>query len=672
MRVGIEVGGTFTDLVAVDGGKLRVFKVPSTPRTPDVGAFNALSAAGIDPAQVTDLVHGSTVATNAILERRGAKIAFVTTRGFRDILFLQRHDRRSIYDLRYAKPEPPVKRRDCFEVSERIDENGNIVLPLDEEAVRNELLPALANGDYEAVAICLLSSYASSVHEARLRDLIVQAVPGLRVACSHEVAGEFREFERGTTTSLSAYVQPVIDGYLDRFEKKLAEAGFRGDFSIMQSNGGRIPAIAMRRNSIAALFSGPAAGVVGAIRQAQRSNCRDLITFDMGGTSTDVSLVQDGEAALAPETEVDGLPVRTPVLDIVSVGAGGGSLVWVDDGGMLRVGPKSAGAQPGPACYGRGGTEPTITDAHVVRGTIRAEGFLGGTMKLDKAAAHRAFEGVAARFGMSVPEAAAAAIRLAVANIVRAIQIVSTERGRDPRSYALVPFGGAGPLLAAEIAAELSIREVLVPPNPGVISALGLLSADYVKVYTTTRRMRLGEDVPDKLREEHDRFQRLAAEEYRSHNLTGDLDCSLEADMRYVGQAFEIAVPIDLRSIDRLSVAELTASFNEVHRRVYMHGGEPGRAIEVVGLRFSARQRLEEMPVAQEREVDEQSVREVAIRGSGGEDLKARIVPASRLKAGAQIEGPALIEGYSSTTWVPPGWIAERDASNNTWLRKKS
>ncbi|MBN9262954.1 MAG: hydantoinase/oxoprolinase family protein, partial [Hyphomicrobium sp.] len=302
MRVGIEVGGTFTDLVAVDGGKLRVFKVPSTPRAPDVGAFNALSAAGIDPAQVTDLVHGSTVATNAILERRGSRIAFVTTRGFRDILFLQRHDRRSIYDLRYAKPEPPVKRRDCFEVLERIDENGNIVVPLDEEAVRNELLPALTNGDYEAVAICLLSSYASSAHEAPLRDLVVQAMPGLRVACSHEVAGEFREFERGTTTSLSAYVQPVIDGYLDRFEKKLAEAGFRGDFSIMQSNGGRIPAIAMRRNSIAALFSGPAAGVVGAIRQAQRSNCRDLITFDRGGTSTDVSLVQGGEAAVAPET----------------------------------------------------------------------------------------------------------------------------------------------------------------------------------------------------------------------------------------------------------------------------------------------------------------------------------------------------------------------------------
>jgi N-methylhydantoinase A len=292
-------------------------------------------------------------------------------------------------------------------------------------------------------------------------------------------------------------------------------------------------------------------------------------------------------------------------------------------------------------------------------------------MKLDEAAAHRAFEGIAARFGMSVSEAAAAAIRLAVANIVRAIQIVSTERGRDPRAYALVPFGGAGPLLAAEIAAELSIREVLVPPNPGVISALGLLSADYVKVYTTTRRMRLGEDVPDKLREEHDRFQRLAAEEYRSHNLAGALDCSLEADMRYVGQAFEIAVPVDLGSLDRLSVADLTSSFNEVHRRVYMHGGEPGRMIELVGLRFSARQRLQEMPVAREREVAEQSVRETTIRGSGGEELQARIIAATGLKVGALTEGPVLIEGYSSTTWVPPGWIAERDASNNTWLRKK-
>ena len=369
MRVGIEVGGTFTDLVALDGARTVVAKVPSTPRSPDIGAFNALLAGDIPARGVTDLVHGSTVATNAILERRGARVAFVTTRGFRDILFLQRHDRRSIYDLRYAKPAPPVRRRDCFEVTERIDARGEVVLPLDEAEIARDLIPALGAGGYAAVAICLLSSYASPLHEMRLAELIGAALPGLRIAPSHAVAPEFREFERASTTVLSAYVQPVIDGYLDRFGRTLAEAGFGGRFSVMQSNGGRLPATAMRRNAITALFSGPAAGVVGAIRQAGRSGRGDLITFDMGGTSTDVSLVQGGEAALAPETEVDGLPIRTPVLDIVSVGAGGGSLVWIDGGGMLRVGPRSAGADPGPACYGRGGTQPTVTDAHVVRGT---------------------------------------------------------------------------------------------------------------------------------------------------------------------------------------------------------------------------------------------------------------------------------------------------------------
>jgi N-methylhydantoinase A len=671
MRVGIEVGGTFTDLVAIKDGALSVVKVPSTSRTPDVGAFNALVAGGIEPAEVTDLVHGSTVATNAILERRGARIAFVATSGFRDILFHQRHDRRRIYDLRYSKPVPPVQRRDCFEVSERIDSGGQILLPLDEKDVCENLIPALAEGNYQAVAICLLSAYASPAHELRLRAILEDAMPNLQIACSHQVAPEFREFERASTTALSAYVQPVIDSYLDRFEETLSAAGFKGRFSIMQSNGGRIPAMAMRRNSITALFSGPAAGVVGATRQALRSGRGDLITFDMGGTSTDVSLVQNGTPALAPETEVDGLPVRTPVLDIVTLGAGGGSLVWVDDGGMLRVGPQSAGAEPGPACYGKGGTLPTITDAHVIRGTIRAEGFLGGTMKLDAEAARRAFADIAARFKMSVNEAAAAAIRLAVANIVRAIQLVSTERGRDPRTYALVPFGGAGPLLAAEIASELNVREILVPPNPGVISALGLLSADYVRVYSATRRTKLDSRVPSVLREERDRFLQIAKDEYRRHGLTGELHCTLEADMRYVGQAFEIAVPIDLQGLADLTQERLAQQFTDEHRRVYLHGGEPGREIELVGLRFGARQKLEELPVAQERVVSVSTPSHTTITGTDGSEARARIVPASNIAVGEHIAGPAMIEGYSSTIWIPGGWSAELDANNNTWLRKQ-
>ncbi len=669
MRVGIEVGGTFTDLVAVDDGRITVVKVPSTPDSPDRGAFAAIAAAGLAPERIADLVHGSTVATNAILERKGARIAFVTTQGFRDILFLQRHDRRNIYDLRYAKPLPPVRRRDCFEVTERLDARGNLIVPLDEDAIRDRLIPALATGGYDAVAICLLSAYAAPAHEQRVADLIHAALPQLRIATSHRVAREFREFERASTTALSAYVQPVIDRYLDRFEATLAAAGFRGRFSVMQSNGGRLPAASMRVNAITALFSGPAAGVVGAIRQAGRSGRGNLITFDMGGTSTDVSLVQDGAPGLASDTEIDGLPVRTPVLDIVSVGAGGGSLVWIDDGGMLRVGPRSAGADPGPACYGRGGVLPTVTDAHVVRGTIRPEAFLGGTMQLDADRAHRAFEGLAARLGTDIAGAAAAAIRLAVANIVRAIQLVSTERGRDPRDYGLLPFGGAGPLLAAEIAAELGVREIVVPPNPGVISALGLIASDYMKVTGITRRAPLDDAAPDILRDAFARFRAEAEAEFRSLDLHGPLSFTAAADMRFLGQAFEVPVELEVPALSDLTAGDLRARFTAAHRRLYMHGGEPQRHVEMVGLRFGVRRPIDSMPEFRERATASRHPAAAPVRTATG-TVTARLIDAAGLAAGEAITGPALIEGYSSTTWVPPGWRAAPDPHGNIFLHR--
>ena len=669
MRVGIEVGGTFTDLVAVDGSRVEVVKVPSTPGNPEIGAFDSLTAAGLDPARVTDLVHGSTVATNAILERKGARVAYVTTRGFRDVLFFQRHDRRNIYDLRYRKPAPPLRRKDCFEVTERVDAKGEIVLPLDEDAVRRELIPTIAAGGYTAVALCLLSAYVAPAHEARVKQMIGEALPQVRVAASHEVASEFREYERATTTVLSAYVQPVIDGYLERFEATLAKANFAGGFSVMQSNGGRLPAVAMRKNSITALFSGPAAGVVGAIRQAERSNRQNLITFDMGGTSTDVCLVVDGVPSVSPETEVDGLPIRTPVLDIVTVGAGGGSLVWIDDGGMLRVGPRSSGSNPGPACYGRGGTQPTVTDAHLVRGTIRADAFLGGTMTLDIEKSHAAFEEVAAQLGLSVRDAAAAAIRLAVANIVRAVQLVSTERGRDPRDYALLPFGGAGPLLAAEIAEELGIREILVPPNPGVISAFGLLAADYVRVASVTRRAPLSEEAPALLRDEFAAFRENAEREFRAMGLEGALAFDLTAEMRFVGQAFEIPVEIDPARLPNLRASDLADEFSAAHRRIYFHGGEPGRKVEIVGLRFGVRRRLESLPDFRERPSRLAHPGEIEVWTPKGA-VATKLVDAVALVPGFAIEGAAMIEGYSSTLWVPPGWRVERDEPGNLIMRR--
>ena len=646
-----------------------VTKVPSTPRSPDVGAFAALTASGIDIAGIEDLGHGSTVATNAVLERKGAAVAFIATAGFRDLLFMQRHDRRNIYDLFYAKPAPPVRRKDCFEVRERLRADGSVETPLDEAQVRSQLIPALKAGGYRAIAVCLLNAYANPAPEQRLAALITEALPDVLVTCSHQVAREFREFERASTTLLSAYVQPVIDGYLQRFENKLADAGFKGRFTVMQSNGGRLPAEAMRASAITALYSGPAAGVVGATRQAARSGYKDLITFDMGGTSTDVCLVQDGRPSLASESEIDGLPIRTPVLDIVSVGAGGGSIAWVDDGGMLRVGPQSAGADPGPACYGKGGTEPATTDAHIVMGTIRPTAFLGGRMKLDAAAAHHAFQPIAKRFGLSVEQAASSAIQLADADIVRAIQLVSTERGRDPRDYALVPFGGAGPLHAARIAEELGISTIVVPPNAGVISAYGLVASDYTKFDAVTRKMKLDEPAAQEVSRTFTEMRRRLAAQFAAMKLPGELAYTHTLDMRFVGQAFEVGVEIPagkLASLDAKYIAEL---FADAHHRTFMHGATLDRPVEIVTLRVGAT-----LPIGAAPRLDRETMAPGTAESTrifhGDAWIECARHTAEALSSGQKIDGPAVIEGHTATTWVPPGWGATLDASDNLILRR--
>jgi N-methylhydantoinase A len=488
------------------------------------------------------------------------------------------------------------------------------------------------------------------------------------------VAREFREFERASTTLLSAYVQPVIDGYLHRFEDKLAGAGFKGRFTVMQSNGGRLPASAMRQSAITALYSGPAAGVVGATRQAARSNFKDLITFDMGGTSTDVCLVQDGRPSLASESEIDGLPIRTPVLDIVSVGAGGGSIAWVDDGGMLRVGPQSAGADPGPACYGKGGTQPATTDAHVVIGTIRPQAFLGGRMKLDSDAARAVFKPVADRFELSIEQAASSALQLADANIVRAIQLVSTERGRDPRDYALVPFGGAGPLHAARIAEELGISTIVVPPNAGVISAYGLVASDYTKFDAVTRKMKLDEAAAQEAGKTFAEMrQRLAAQfadmKLASTKGAAELVYTHTLDMRFVGQAFEVGVEVPADRLGKLDAAYLSELFADAHHRTFMHGATLDRPVEIVTLRVGATLPIGDAPRL-DREALEATAAETTRIFHGDAWLDCARHTAEALTPGQKIAGPAVIEGHTATTWVPPGWSADLDPADNLILRR--
>ncbi len=668
LRVGVEIGGTFTDLVAFRDGSVQVAKVPSTPASPDVGAFNAIAAAALDPADMADLGHGSTVATNAVLERKGARVAFVTTAGFRDILFLQRHTRRNIYDLHYKKPAPVVRRADCFEVSERVLSDGAIELPLDEASLTAQLLPALRQGRYDAIAICLLNAYANDTHERRVTALIQADMPEMFVTGSADVIREFREYERASTTTLAAFVQPVIDRYLSRIEQRLAEDRFAGRFTVMQSNGGRLPAAGMRRNAITALFSGPAAGVVGAVRQAERSGYKNLITFDMGGTSTDVCLVDNGQPATTPDTQIDGLPIRTPVLDIVSVGSGGGSIVWVDDGGMLRVGPESAGADPGPACYGKGGKRPTITDAQVIVGAVRPEGFLGGKMAIDADAAREAFQPVADHFGMTIEQAADAAIRLANNAVVRAIQLVSTERGRDPRDYALVPFGGGGPLHAARIAEELGITTLVVPPNPGVLSAYGLLASDFTKHDSLTRKL----GTADAAREVPGVLAGLAkglGNEFASLGLEGAPTFTFSADMRFVGQAFELPVPLPEDAASSLTEAALKQGFDQVHRQVYFQPADPHRAVEVVALRVAATLPAGELPTLAIARDTVQPAFDAALFDDG-DWREGSLQDIASVAPGAALHGPLILAGPTSTTYIPGGWSAKLDTQDNLIVTK--
>jgi N-methylhydantoinase A len=667
-RAGVEVGGTFTDLVYVENGRIAVAKAPSTPQSPDQGAFNALIKGGVDIAGLGELAHGSTVATNAILERKGARVALIVTKGFRDLLLLQRHQRRRIYDLHYEKPEPVVRRRDTIEVEERLGPNGEIITALNETDARKSILSVLGEREFDAVAICLLNSFVNPLHEESLVRIIEEMFPGMPTAPSHKVAQEFREYERASTTTLSAYVQPVVSRYLKRFEATLTEQAFDGAFSVMQSNGGRMPAAAMAENAISALFSGPAAGVVGAVRQAARSGHKNFITLDVGGTSTDVCLAPDGQPSLASVTEIGGLPVKTPVIDMATVGAGGGSLVWIDDGGMLRVGPESAGADPGPACYGRGGMAPTITDAHVVRGTMQAEAFLAGDMHLDVEKARRSFESLANQFGKSILEIADAAIQLAESNIARAIQRISTERGRDPRDYSLVAFGGAGPMHAVRVAEEIGLSSVIIPPFAGVLSALGLLVADYARYDALTDRQPLNAAAPEIVRKHFTALNDSIKSHFADHKIQQPDTFSYLLDMRYRGQAFEAPVSISESDLPNLSHEDLENLFRKAHEQLYSFAKPKGEAIEIVAYRAGGSLAPPAFPETS-LNFDEAVETEIELF-ERGKTHKALLVSRAALKEKV-IHGPILIDDGFATVFIPVGWSTRLDPSGNILIQKE-
>lgn len=670
VRVGVEVGGTFTDLILIDdaGAVAATAKVLSTPGDPAGGVLDALR--GLDALQLDNLplVHGSTVATNAVLERTGARVGLLVTAGFRDLLELQRQDRETIYDIHYQKPRPLVQADLTGEILERLDAQGEVVIELDEDAARSTIAELIKRGA-SSFAVCLLHSYRNPVHERRVAQLVGEVAPGFNVSLSSDVVAEFREYERASTTAIDAFVKPVVDRYLRRLEAEATERGV-SDVWMMQSNGGLLPAGYVRRHPARTLFSGPAAGVTGAVRLAAAAGLPDLITMDMGGTSTDVCLVTGGRPEITTEAKIDRLPIRIPMLDIVSVGAGGGSIVWIDSGGMLQVGPRSAGGEPGPACYGRGGTQPTATDANVVRGLIRPGHFLSGQLDLDAAAAACALQPPAYQSGRTVEQLSEDVYRIANAVMSNAIRLVSTERGYDPRAYALVAYGGAGPLHAAAVAEELGISRVLIPPYPGLISAYGLLAGDFQSDFARTAVRQLANTSANKLVDDFAALRAEALAEVGAQGIdAGAAQLTYGLDMRYCGQGFELTVPINVASLSAGDgLDQLANEFHELHRQRYGHA-TPGEPVELVTYRLSVR-----LPSAKpaglrvaataERAPDVQSIQ------IDGQPTPCTFLWRGALSPGYRANGPVVIEEETATTYVPPGWTLTVDSQSNLVLER--
>ena len=645
--LGVDVGGTFTDFVYYDEGRLQVHKRPSTPDNPADSIIAGITERGWHAEQV---VHGSTVATNTVLERRGARVAFVTTRGFRDLLEIGRQARPNVYDLEPSRPPPLVPRDLCFEVTERIDYQGNVLQALAPAEIRR-LVGEVKAASPEAVAVCLLFSFLNPSHEAMLGSALRQA--GFEVSLSSEVLPEMREYERASTTALNAYVGQRMRLYLSDLELRLQKQG-SGELSIVQSSGGTLTAAQAGLLAAATLLSGPAAGVAGAFAVAREAGFENVMTFDMGGTSTDVCLCP-GRIPYTSEWSIGSLPVRLPAVDVHTVGAGGGSIAWIDEGGALRVGPQSAGADPGPAAYARGGPL-TTTDAHLALGRLDESSFLGGRFAVDRGAAQAALAGL----GMGSPAKAARGI-LTVANAVmeKALRVVSVERGFDPADFTLVAFGGAGPLHACELAEALRMPRVLVPRYPGVLSAMGMVWADAMRDYATA--------VPASGPQSGNLRALLAPLVQRARAEMGERALLEPAvDLRYAGQGYELTVPWGGGDTSALPEA-----FRAEHQQRYGHA-DPARSVELVTLRLRAR-----LPGVRA---------EQALMPKGGPDPKkallgrrklalettvdAPVYDRERLLAGNLIDGPAIVTQLDSTTLVLPGWQAAVDSNGNLVIER--
>jgi N-methylhydantoinase A len=683
--IGVDVGGTFTDIVFADTESSRtlIHKTPTTKDDPSRGVVAGISAlcARFDlPRQAIDhVLHGTTIGTNAVLEYSGAVTGMITTAGYRDIVHIGRHQRPQHYSIRQEIPwqdRPLVQRRHRLTVAERLaPPRGEVLAPLDEAAVR-EAARTLRTAGVEAIAICFLFSYLNASHEERARDIACEEFPDCFICTSAEVAPQFREFERFTTALLNAFVGPRLRDYVARLASSLSHEGFAADLHVMCSNGGVATPATVAKTPVLTLLSGPAAGVLGGAWSGGLSGRDRLITFDVGGTSADIGIVVDGRfaEATARDTWIGGYPVLAPMIDIHTIGAGGGSIAYVDGAGAFRVGPRSAGADPGPAAYGRGGAEPTVTDANLVLGRLDSENFLGGAMRLEATAARRAIDGLSQRLALGLEEAAEGILTIVNANMANAISSRTVQKGLDPRGFALVAFGGAGPLHGAEVARALGIPEVIVPAYPGITSAVGLLTTD-LKYDAVRTEFQAGNTVDlDRLDTDLAGMQRELTRQLAADGIAPD-DAVFErsGDLRYVGQGYELRVPFPDGKLDQAALAQIFARFVELHRAEYGHVFEAS-PIEIVNVRVTGIGRMPK--IAAPRPTRGGSLVEALVktarcvfRHNGAlERLATPFYRRNLLPLEEPIAGPAIVLQTDSTTVVPPGTTLVPEVGGNLIL----
>ncbi|WP_428483462.1 hydantoinase/oxoprolinase family protein [Rhodopila sp.] len=677
-RIGIDIGGTFTDVALVEeaSGQIGIAKVMTTPHDYGeaviAGIRKGLAENAIDPADVTLLSHATTVVTNALLEHKGAKCGFVATRGFRDLLELRRSSRPDLYDLFQDGPIVLVPRRHRYEITERIDAQGEVVTPLASSEIP-ALIEAIRAAGLQTVAVSFLFSFLNDSHERQVGAALRAALPDVGVFLSCEVLPEIREFERASTTAVCAYVGPLLAGYLARLSSATKALGLP-ELYVMGSSGGVFDIAEGLRMPAMAVESGPAAGVIAAALAGRQLGRPNLISFDMGGTTAKASVIVGHEVAVTAEYEVGGgantrrwmhgtgHPIRVPVIDLAEVSAGGGSIAWVDPGGALKVGPHSAGADPGPAAYGAGGMRPTVTDADVVLGWLDREALLDGGLPIALDAAERAIAAdVAAPFGLSVREAAARIIEVVNSNMAQALRIVSVERGHDPREFSLIAFGGAGPVHAVALAEELQIPEVIIPPAPGAFSALGLVATDLKRDYARTLYADLETVEPAQVADAFAAMEAAGAAILEAAAVPVDRRALPRfADVRYRRQAYELTLPVEAGPVTRDSLDHLAAAFHEKHEQTYGHAN-PSEAVQLVNLRLTAVGKLADLKLAQPSDPLKVRVRTREVWFAATGFALAEVHWRNGLSAGATIAGPAIIEALDSTTVVPPGWTGRVD-----------